>query len=416
MTRDSDANRIASFSPLLTIRPRELAGRDTVRRFQAQFRGAALACLRILEGSAVDRVYCDYHDDFVVREIAGGKAVYEFFQVKTKGEKKHQWSRTELFGLPIKLPPKNPEYLGPAGSEPAPANAAQLAKFKGSFVGKLLEHTVNFGDACVGTTFLTNAYLGDEVEEIMAAVAKGDVGNRTVRYLSDNFAAAYAIDPAPHMRRVHASIRKLKMSAGHDHLDPNHSDFDSKAVKALYTYSEINLTHVEGVELTKNLLSLVQAKSSSKLIADLTQGDLDNAAGIGVDDLLELLPISRGAYVNFLKNGDTKALKNATVLQRKLSEAGASPELIEVASKWKIHWDNWFRLHRHTYEQEIVFLQYRLNAIYARWQKGEVSFGGLQVEVSALKDELSGGALNSLLSVETLTGGVLSELVRSESR
>lgn len=250
----------------------------------------------------------------------------------------------------------------------------------------------------------------------MASVAMGDVGERTIRFLADNFATTYEITPAPSMQQIHASILKLKTSTGHDYLDPHHSDFDTKAVKSLYTYSEINLTHIEGVELANKLLALIQTKSSSKLIADLTPADLDDAAGVGIDDLLDLLPISRGAYANFLKNGDSKALKNATVLQRKLSEAGASPELIEVASRWKIDWDNWFRLHRHTYEQEIVFLQLRVNAIYGRWQRGEVSFAGLQGEVTGLKGELLGNALEPLLTVEMLMGGVLAELVRSESR
>lgn len=416
MTNRTDAAKTASPSPLLVVKPRELAGRDTVRRFQAQFRGAALECLRILEGKSVDRVYCDYHDDFVVREVHPYGAVYEFFQVKTKAEKKHQWSRNELFGLPAKLPAKDPKCYAPAGSESKPANDAQFAKIKGSFVGKLLEHTVDFGSACAGVTFLTNVYLDDEVENIMASVAMGDVGERTIRFLADNFATTYEITPAPSMQQIHASILKLKISPGHDYLDPHHSDFDTKAVKSLYTYSEINLTHIEGVELANKLLALIQTKSSSKLIADLAPADLDDAAGVGIDDLLDLLPISRGAYANFLKNGDSKALKNATVLQRKLSEAGASPELIEVASRWKIDWDNWFRLHRHTYEQEIVFLQLRVNAIYGRWQRGEVSFAGLQGEVTGLKGELLGNALEPLLTVEMLMGGVLAELVRSESR
>lgn len=416
MTNRSDANETASLPPLLVHKPRELAGRDTVRRFQAQFRGAALECLRILEGKNADRIYCDYHDDFVVRERDAKGYAYQFFQVKTKEEKKHQWSRAELFGLNAKLPPKNLKHYDPAGRPQPAANSEQLAKIRGSFVGKLLEHTVAFGDACAAVTFLTNVYLDDEVEGIIAAVTVGDVSERTVRYLSDNFAAIYSIDPSPSMERIHASVRKLKISAGHDYLDPHHSDFDVKAAKALYEYSEINLTYVEGVELAKNLLALIQLKSSSKIVGELTEADLDDAAGVGLDELLGLLPISRGAYANFMKHGDAKALKNATVLQRKLGDAGASSEIIEVASRWKIDWDNWYRLYRHTYEQEIVFLQFRVNSIFSQWQRGEVSFAGLQAEVTKLKGELSGTVLDALLTVEMLTGGILAELVRSESR
>src|SRR5690606_18737475 len=45
--------------------PRETVGRNTVARFRMQFQPAAYAALEILSGKEIDRVYCDYHDDFV---------------------------------------------------------------------------------------------------------------------------------------------------------------------------------------------------------------------------------------------------------------------------------------------------------------------------------------------------------------
>ena len=180
----SDSN--AARPQLHEVKPRELTGRDVIARFQSQFRGAALACLGILEGKTLDRVYCDYQDDFVMRESFDGVPVYHFVQVKTKGAKKHQWSRLELFGLPLKLPAIIKGAHAPGGSVAIPATTEQLARIKGSFVGKLLEHTVNFGDACKTVTFLTNVYLSDDVEEIAAAISSGDVSQRTVRYLAVN--------------------------------------------------------------------------------------------------------------------------------------------------------------------------------------------------------------------------------------
>lgn len=86
------------------IPPREVAGRDTVARFQAQFRGAAVACLRILDQKGPDRVYCDFQDDFVTREQVDGLPVYHFIQVKTKAARKYQWTRSDLFGLAKNVP------------------------------------------------------------------------------------------------------------------------------------------------------------------------------------------------------------------------------------------------------------------------------------------------------------------------
>src|SRR6185295_16849069 len=79
--------------------PRETAGRETVLRFRMQFQAAAYAALEILVGGEVDRVYCDYQDDFVVRRSVAGVVEYHFFQVKTKGKANQQWDVAEVFAL-----------------------------------------------------------------------------------------------------------------------------------------------------------------------------------------------------------------------------------------------------------------------------------------------------------------------------
>ncbi|MDH8538569.1 dsDNA nuclease domain-containing protein, partial [Klebsiella pneumoniae] len=48
------------------VKPREQAGRDTLERYNAQIRAASIACLSILEGKDVKRVFCEFHDDFVI--------------------------------------------------------------------------------------------------------------------------------------------------------------------------------------------------------------------------------------------------------------------------------------------------------------------------------------------------------------
>lgn len=398
------------------VKPREVNGRDVIARFHSQFRGAALASLRILEGKTFDKVYCDFQDDFVVRETMNSDVLYHFVQVKTKAKKKHQWTRLELFGLPKKLPQSLNGFYGPGGGFPKAPTDEQVSRIRDSFVGKLIEHTVNFGDSCGTITFLTNAHLDDDVEEVSEAIENKNFGNRTVRYVADNFERIFGLDFSLSMNEVHGCIARLKFSPGNDHVDPNHPDFDAKATKAVWQYSEINLSYTEGAELVKKLLALVEEKSSSKLIGELSASDLDSSAGIGIDDLLEILPVSRGAYYRFLAQGDASALKNASILQRKLGEAGASDELIETASSWKVSWDNWYRTYRHMYEFDIAMLQHDLNAIYGRWACGEIAFRGLHFEVGVVRSKLSNSPLGSVLSDEMLVGGVLAELVRSESR
>lgn len=396
------------------VKPREVAGRDVIARFEAQFRAAALASLQILEGKDTDLVYCDYQDDYVTRESIGSVKKYNFVQVKTKKSKKHQWTRLELFGIPKKTPKVAGDFYAPGG-QAVSGTAEQLARLKESFAGRLLEHTHKFDDSCKSVTFLTNAFFDDDVEQIVGALEVGDVGERTVRFIADNYAATFGSVTPPPMVEVHARIRKLVLSEGHDYLDPHHQDFEARTVKAVWKFSEINLTHTEGIELVQKLLALIQKKSSKKLVYTLTAEEIDAIAGVGLDDLLSLLPISRGAYQNFLKAGDGSALKNASILQRKLGQAGAPTEVIETASRWKVEWDNWFRTNRHTYERDVMFLQHQLNEVYSRWVKGEVSFPGLSGEVDKLLNALNGG-MKDLLTPELLVGGIMSELVRSESR
>lgn len=80
------------------IAPRKPSARR-LNRFRMQFQAAAFAALEILSGKDVDRVYCDYHDDFVVRRNLGGSIEYHFFQVKTKGRANQQWTVGEVFAL-----------------------------------------------------------------------------------------------------------------------------------------------------------------------------------------------------------------------------------------------------------------------------------------------------------------------------
>lgn len=81
------------------VTPREQNGRDTIDRFRAQFKAASLESLALLENGEMDRVYCDVHEDYVVKHIVNSKAQYRFVQVKTKSKLNYQYSILEIFGL-----------------------------------------------------------------------------------------------------------------------------------------------------------------------------------------------------------------------------------------------------------------------------------------------------------------------------
>ena len=134
------------------VSPREQSGRDTIDRFRAQFKAASLESLALLENGEMERVYCDVHEDYVVKHVVNSKAQYRFVQVKTKSKLNHQYTILEIFGL--KKKPKN----------------SPVHDLAGSYAGKLLLHVEEFGESCSSIEICTNVNFDDEVEQICQEV------------------------------------------------------------------------------------------------------------------------------------------------------------------------------------------------------------------------------------------------------
>lgn len=159
--------------------PRETDGRNTVSRFRMQFQAAAYAALEILSGKEVDRVYCDYHDDFVVRRTVGETVEYHFFQVKTKGKTNQQWNVGEVFSLKKK-----------GGLD----TKEKLEAIRKSMAGKLFVHTVEFGDQCREVTVLSNVHFDDDVYEVVANLSTGSSSKKYISQFIGKFAEIISPD------------------------------------------------------------------------------------------------------------------------------------------------------------------------------------------------------------------------------
>ena len=381
------------------VPPRENVGRDTIARYRAQFRATAFACLKILEGKTIDRVYCDYQDDFVSRTVSGKKTVYHFYQVKTKKKKNHQWSINEIFGLKKTAKEQDPE------------------KISHSFAGKLLFHTVKFKASCTSVVFLTNIHIKDDVEDLVNAMRGGKTENQMYEYLVSTFNDAYKLDPQLTPDEIKKLLAKFELEPNIGFLHPDDTDFSALVRNAIFRFSEVDLAHGECEEIVRNLLSLIEEKSFQELIEDIEENELDDLAGVGISDLLEILSISKGAYESLISGGDPFAIRNASIIQRKLSEAGAPPAFIEFASQCKVQWDDWFRAKRHTLpEFDLNFLLTEISSIHANWISGKLKMSDLQAEIEKLWEKVGAQGISDTLQKELLLGGILSDLVRGESR
>ena len=189
--------------------PGETSGRETILRFRMQFQAAAYAALEILSGNDVDRVYCDYHDDFVVRRSSSAGVDYHFFQVKTKAKLNKQWTLLEVFALKKK---------GALDTE------EKLREIRDSIAGKLFSHTIQFGDQCREVTILSNIHFEDDVLEAITAFQAGASTKKHITQFLDSFEIIFSPGKAltPEEAQEARAVREARYRAllgGRPHTD-----------------------------------------------------------------------------------------------------------------------------------------------------------------------------------------------------
>jgi len=380
------------------VSPREQDGRDTLARYKAQTKAAGLASLEILENRAVDRIFCDWHDDFVVRKIIDGKAVYHFFQVKTKRKQNYQWSLIELIGVNNTNRKKD--------------SADVISE---SYVGKLLVHTVNFYDTCERVVFLTNIYVKDEVEGLLEAISKKNYSHKTLaklfQYFDESFCDANGLYSEDEIKNF---ISKFTIEQGAEYIKIVGDNFETLAKAKIFEYSEIDLEHIEAKEILENLLTLIDSKTTGVLPESLSEDELDKLTGIGLDDLLSILSLSKIAFQSLVNGGDTKALKNLSILQRILKRSNTPEHMINFAAQCKTEWDIWYMKNRHNVpEYDMNILESSLSEAIERTMISGNIFIALDSTVENILQAVEKKPNLKHLSRETVLGGLFSVMVRS---
>lgn len=366
-------------------------------RFAMQHQAAAYATLEVLESGEVDKIYCDYHDDFVVRRQASGTTTFHFYQVKTKEKTNYQWSLQEIFALKKRGQKSDPE---------------SLQAIQNSFAGKLMLHALTFKSACREVTLLTNVHFKDDVLNAIKEIQSGKPTSKEICFLIEKLGAIFEVELG-HEAALDIA-KKLTLLANVDYIGDQQNNFATKAREAIWKYSEIDLSHNEASKIAADLVSLVEKKSISS-IKGIKPDELDDVVGIGLNDLLSVLSISRQTYDALLAGEDPKALKTASFIQRRLSSAGMTQEMIEYASQKKVEWDIWLRTARHVYtEMDLNFLLEEINKIRRKWLLAGGDFGELREKISEfLHDSNLKKAMP--LTAELLFGGVMADWVRKES-
>ncbi|WP_105750660.1 dsDNA nuclease domain-containing protein [Pseudomonas aeruginosa] len=386
-----------------TKKAREQNGRDSFSRYRAQVRSAAVASLSILEGGEVDRVYCDLHDDFVIRKKDENGFSYIFYQVKTKGKQNHNWTINEVFGLSSKLRDQSKQ---------------KAEAIKDSFVGKLLLHTVVFDEYCNSVIFQTNVNSSDEVEELLSDIESGVYANKFAKVILERFNECFGENSSTYtLEQIKLKLSKLSFEADVSFLKDGNNYFELIVKEKIFEFSEIELERAEFREILLRLLDLVERKSSG-VIKTWDADSIEACAGISIDDLLSILSISRDAYYSLLNGGDNSAIKSASMIQRALKASGADMSMVMYCSKCKTDWDLWFRNARHVVQElDLLSISERVSAILSRTvgMQGFLVLNSLRLPIKELLAELEGQGLRFDLTEDLLLGGIFSAFVKGRS-
>ena len=388
---------------LTSVEPREQAGRDAITAFSGQFRAAGYAALEILDDGPVIFVYCDFHDDYVVKLETSEGVFYRFFQVKYKLKRNHQWKPLDLFGVPLK------------GKKIDPTSV------KNSFCAKMFEHVINFGDKCESIALETNVHFHDKVEELCKSAEKNDLSHIDLtifKKIRDAFIERFSsaeFDSHVICYYLEKYFSVFKLMPASSYMNEDSGQFEMHAGQRIYKYSEIELSQKEKESISKSLVELVRSKSEGRIGSKITEEELNKLAGIGLDDLLSILSISRRAYMALSSGGDKKAIKNTSILQRVLLDWECSEDIIVFCCKMKNKWDEWLRINRHDIASlDLNFLIDRLYRLIKSIEKAEEPFVQLQIEIEELYSSLSEEIKERGISKEILLGGFMASIVRGE--
>ncbi|MEG5266568.1 dsDNA nuclease domain-containing protein [Pseudomonas sp. JDS28PS106] len=381
---------------LSDVKARELNGRDTIHRFKAQFRAASLECLALLDSNTIERVFCDFHEDYVVKLVDKTGIRYRFVQVKTKTKQNHLYSPLEIFG--IKKKPKNAAH--------------DLAN---SFAGKLLLHIESFGDACLSVVICTNVNFDDDVEALIDDASSGTLSSKITPTLINETKALIPSLSTKTDNEVLAFLAHLELDPRNQILNEEDDSFLSNAHSKIYKYSEINLHPKEIQKIIIQLLSLIEDKSSYELKGTITESALNDKASVAIDDLLDILALSRSAYHVLKEGGDPNAVKSVSILQRMLQRNNFKEDTINSFAAFKSQWETWYRINRHSIQEfTLLKMQSKIGELAHKLSSGIVDMDTVTSAVENLRTELSTISGRADLEDGLVFGAVLSEMVREE--
>lgn len=387
---------------LHTAAPREQSGRDTFGRYRTQIRSTAIQALKILEGKEVDKIYCDLHDDIVIRLKRDDSYVYVFIQVKTKDKQNYNWNTNDLLNIPSK----------------ARKLEEHISKVKDSFLGKLLLHTIVFDKYCSKIIFQTNINNADAIDDLVEDLEAQKFENKYSKFLLENFNEIFLVKDADKLEESFIKEKLLKLDFDTDvqYLKNGDDNFEPLVRHKIYKYSEVDLKQDELKQILINFLELISKKTEG-VISSWTPEKIDSMASIDIEDMLDILSISKDAYYSLMNGKSEKAVKQASIIQRMLLNSNANDVLVKSCSEFKINWDVWVRNNRHNISEidYLTITELTKQKIRSQLQGNSFEFKNLKSVAKNILFELKAEGVECSLTEELILGSIFSEFVRGKT-
>lgn len=256
-----------------------------------------------------------------------------------------------------------------------------------------------FEDSCESLHLVTNIHFEEELDDLISDVsANKEYTNLcpTSKTILDKIIESFKldfkdIDDKISDEKLFLFLKKLNLEPDAICLKDDSGALETSYLSKIYEYSEIDLTYRQAQAIASSLLEVVKNKSLSEIKSDITESELNAAAGICLTDLLDILSISKEGYELLKSGGDISALKNVSLIQRILKNSGAGDELIKIACSAKVKWDNWFMEYRHVIQDvDLLYITDSVGHLLKTHVQDGKSFKDITIEIDELYRDVSG--------------------------
>lgn len=165
-----------------------------------------------------------------------------------------------------------------------------------------------------------------------------------------------------------------------------------------------------------NFLELISKKTEG-VISSWTPEKIDSMASIDIEDMLDILSISKDAYYSLMNGKSEKAVKQASIIQRMLLNSNANDVLVKSCSEFKINWDVWVRNNRHNISEidYLTITELTKQKIRSQLQGNSFEFKNLKSVAKNILFELKAEGVECSLTEELILGSIFSEFVRGKT-